>query len=323
MNCWAIATWAHALLQNYAGFLVVRIFIAITECGFIPACLTYVNGWYKTKELATRLAWFWAIQAFASAFSGLISFGIFRMAGIGGLYGWKWLFIIDGILTHIVGIVAFFYVPAGPSKTAGLLRGKSGWFTEREKQIAVTRIIRDDKSKGGQDETVTWHDVKISVLDTKLWTHLILTVVYMMNMTPIGTYFPSLIKSYGFSVTTSNLLTVPSYFINLFFSILIARSADKYGNYALHCTIGCLWAMAGFLAVILIPDNAGPWSFYVGALFMVSYPSLHGMQIAWMSNNLAPSGKRTLALGAVIGAANIAGVPGSQIYRTYTYCFVI
>jgi hypothetical protein len=84
----------------------VRFFVALTEAGFIPASLTYLTGWYKTNELATRLAWFWGIQSFASAFSGLISFGIFRMSGIGGLHGWKWLFIIDGIITHIVGIVA-------------------------------------------------------------------------------------------------------------------------------------------------------------------------------------------------------------------------
>lgn len=65
-----------------------------------------MNLWYKTNELGTRLAWFWASQALASATSGLISFGVFRMRGIYGLEGWKWLFIIDGIVTHLVGIAA-------------------------------------------------------------------------------------------------------------------------------------------------------------------------------------------------------------------------
>lgn len=85
---------------------MVRVLIAVTEAGFIPACLFYLTSWYKTNELATRLAWFWGVQSFASAFSGLISFGVFRMGGIGGLEGWKWLFLLDGIMTHIVGIFA-------------------------------------------------------------------------------------------------------------------------------------------------------------------------------------------------------------------------
>lgn len=141
-----------------------------------------------------------------------------------------------------------------------------------------------------------------------------------MPSTPVGTYFPTLIKSYGFSTTTSNLLTVPSYIIGLIFSIIIARSADVFGNYSLHAIIGCLWGMAGFLALELLPDNAGRWSFYVACLFLASAPSWHGMQIAWMSSNLAPIGKRTIALGAVIGAANICGVPGSQLYRKSNTC---
>ncbi|KAG2197908.1 hypothetical protein INT46_003215 [Mucor plumbeus] len=315
MNSWAIVTWAHALIHNFSGYIAVRLFVALTEAGFIPASLTYLTGWYKTNELATRLAWFWGIQSFASAFSGLISFGIFRMAGIGGLYGWKWLFIIDGIFTHIVGIIAFFYVPGSPATTAGLLRGKNGWFTERERNIAVTRVIRDDKTKKEQYERITWHDVKISVTDTKLWVHLLITFVGIMPHTPVGTYLPTLIKGYGFDVTTSNLLTVPSFFIGLVISIIVAKSADRYGNYALHALIGCIWSMVGFLVLQFLPDNAGRWSFYAAALFVASTPSWHGMQIAWMSSNLAPVGKRTIALGAVIGSANICGVPGSQIYQ--------
>ncbi|KAI7888304.1 major facilitator superfamily domain-containing protein [Mucor mucedo] len=304
MNAWA----------NFSGYIVLRIVLALTEAGFIPACVSYLTGWYKTNELATRLSWFWGIQSFASAFSGLISFGVFRMSGIGGLQGWKWLFLIDGVFTHIVGAIAIFYIPANPSSTAGGLRGKLGWFTEREKQIAVTRIIRDDLSKKDQYERLTWHDVKITVKDTKLWTHLIITFIGIMPTTPMATYFPTLIRGYGFPVTTSNLLTVPSCFIGLFFSILIAKSADRYGNYSLHALIGCIWSMAGFLALQFIPDSAGRWTFYAVTLLVSSSPVWHGMQIAWMSSNLAPVGKRTIAFGAVVGAANICGVPGSQIY---------
>lgn len=68
-----------------------------------------------------------------------------------------------------------FYIPGGPFKTSGLLRGKNGWFTERQAQIAVSRLIRDDKSKTGEKKKIEWHDVKIALFDTKLWTHLLIT----------------------------------------------------------------------------------------------------------------------------------------------------
>ncbi|OAD72562.1 hypothetical protein PHYBLDRAFT_65395 [Phycomyces blakesleeanus NRRL 1555(-)] len=314
MSAWAVITWAHALIHNFQGFIAVRTLIAITEGGFVPASLVYLNRWYKTNELATRLVLFWGVQSLASAFSGLISFGIFRLSGVAGLPGWKWLFIIDGIFTQIVGFVAFFYLPVNACRTAGLIRGK-GWFTTRESEIAVTRIIRDDTYKKEQYDVLHWEDVKQSLFDSKMWTHLIITFSGLMPNTPIGTYFPTLIRGFGFPVTTSNLLTVPACFIGLFFSILVAKSAERHGNYSLHALFGCFWSMAGFLALEFLPDDSGRWTFYGVVLFVSSFPVWHGMQIAWMSSNLAPIGKRTIALGAVVGAANLCGVPGSQIYQ--------
>ncbi|CEP15782.1 hypothetical protein [Parasitella parasitica] len=136
MNSWAIATWAHALVHDFSGFVAVRIFIAITEAGFIPACLNYLTGWYKTTELATRLAWFWGIQAFASAFSGLISFGVFRMAGIANLEGWKWLFLLDGIMTHIVGVIY-----GCPVHCSSMSEDEKKTYNEITKTLAPTVLI--------------------------------------------------------------------------------------------------------------------------------------------------------------------------------------
>jgi hypothetical protein len=78
-----------------------------------------------------------------------------------------------------------FYVPGSPYSTHGLLRGKQGWFTERQKQIAITRIIRDDRTKKEQHERITLHDVKISLTDSKLWVHLIITFLGYVLKNPI------------------------------------------------------------------------------------------------------------------------------------------
>jgi cyanate permease len=137
----------------------------------------------------------------------------------------------------------------------------------------------------------------------------------MMPITPITTYLPTLIKGYGFSVTTSNLLSVPAPIIGLVISVLVAHSADKRGNYAFHALFGCLWSLIGFLVLEFLPNSAGRWSFYGAALFVGAFPIWHGMHIAWMSSNLAPAGKRNLALGTIIGFANLCSMPGSQIYR--------
>ncbi|KAJ7231147.1 major facilitator superfamily domain-containing protein [Mycena haematopus] len=107
MFAWGLVTMSHALIKNKAGYITVRIFIVITEGGVIPATLIYLGGFSKSTELSTRLGWFWGIQAIASAVSGLMASGLLQLRGRSGLEGWKWLFLVDGILTVFVAI--FYY----------------------------------------------------------------------------------------------------------------------------------------------------------------------------------------------------------------------
>ncbi|KAI9285182.1 major facilitator superfamily domain-containing protein [Umbelopsis sp. AD052] len=314
MFAWGIVTWAHIFVKDYKSYLVVRIFIAITEAGFIPACLTYLTGFYTTSELSARLAWFWAIQSFASAFSGFLSFLIFRLAGVAGLEGWKWLFLIDGILTDVVAVISYFYLPATLSDTDKWIFFRKSWFTERETQIAVTRLIRDDLTKNNQYNTVSWADVKIALMDTKVWTHLAIGCLTTMPVAPISGYLPLIIKQTGFTVYLANLLAAPTYIVGLIGSIFMGRMSEKYGNTALWSLIGIVWSFVGFAMMEFLPDGTDKWTMYGAAFVAASAPTWHGIHIAWMSSNLAPIGKRTLALAWVIGAANIAAVPGSQIY---------
>ena len=64
--------------------------------------------WYPRHELQFRIALFWGGATIAGAFSGLFAFGISFMDGVGGKEGWSWIFIIEGLITVIVGIVALF-----------------------------------------------------------------------------------------------------------------------------------------------------------------------------------------------------------------------
>lgn len=184
-------------------------------------------------------------------------------------------------------------------------------------KIAVTRLIKDDKAKTEHHQFVGIKDIKLFLKDTKVWMHLVATFVAYMPITPIQTYLPSIIRSAGFETTTANLLTAPSYIVNGIFSILIAWSSDRYGDVGLHIVISVIWQLAGYIALRALPVGTDRWSLFAAAMVTAAAPSWHGMHIAWMSSNVAPSGKRALALGAIIGAANICSVPGAYIYQTY------
>ena len=70
-------------------------------------------------------------MSLADILSALFAYGLLRMRGLGGAAGWRWLFLVEGLLTLVVGIFAFALMPAGPCQTKSWFRGKNGWFNER------------------------------------------------------------------------------------------------------------------------------------------------------------------------------------------------
>ncbi|KZP33143.1 MFS general substrate transporter [Athelia psychrophila] len=314
MFAWGLVTLAHAAIKDKAGYLTV---IAITEGGVIPATLVYLGAFYKSTELATRLAFFWGVQSISSAISGLMAAGLLRLAGVGGLEGWKWLFLVDGIITLFIALMTWFYLPRGVDRTKGGLRGFNPWFTEREIQIANTRVIRDDPAKRNyeSEKTVTWVDVKSTLLDVGVWGHLIITMVGLTPTSPLATYLPTVIKSFHFDVYVSNALTAPPYILQCATSVFVIWHADRVRERGYHGAFAATWQLVGWILLRTLPADSSKGVRYFAALITAAWPTTHPLNIAWMTENTGTVGTRTIASGLIIGSANIYGVWGSQIYQ--------
>ncbi|KAJ3369548.1 hypothetical protein HDU84_001546, partial [Entophlyctis sp. JEL0112] len=210
---WGWVTLGHMWIKNSTDYYLVRFLIAFTEGGVIPATLVYLGAFYKRSEIATRLSWFWGVQSLASAFSGLMASGLLQLKGVDGLEGWRWLFLVDGVITIVSAAAFWFALPQNAFRTKGGLNF-GGWFTERQAQVAVARVIHDDPLKLHYEATkVKLSDVVAALTDYKIWGHLVITCVGLTYGTPYGKYLPSIINSFGFNVYVSNALTAPNYIL--------------------------------------------------------------------------------------------------------------
>ena len=77
-----------------------------------------------------RLSWFWVSNYVASIAGAFMATGLLKLRGIHGRAGWRYLFLVEGGLTLLVGILSFFMMPPGPTQTKAWYRPK-GWFNER------------------------------------------------------------------------------------------------------------------------------------------------------------------------------------------------
>jgi len=67
----------------------------------------------------------------ADVIAAFLAYGLLHLRGLHNYSGWRWMFLIEGLLTLILGLAAFALMPPSPTQTASRLRGKKGWFTEK------------------------------------------------------------------------------------------------------------------------------------------------------------------------------------------------
>lgn len=126
------------LVHNAAGLIAARFFLGLTEAGLFPGVSYIMSCWYKRSELGVRVAIFFSAAALAGSFGGLLAAAIADMNGIGGKGGWAWIFIIEGLATVIIGVIAFWIVPNFPEDATFL--------TESERRQVIHRLAVDHQT---------------------------------------------------------------------------------------------------------------------------------------------------------------------------------
>lgn len=110
-------TVRQGVVKTYGGLIAMRVFVGPFEAGLIPGTVFLLSAYYPRFELQWRLGVLLCSTALASAFGGLLAYAIAGMAGTGGYLGWRWIFIIEGLISVVIGLFCFF--------TAHLVIGRS------------------------------------------------------------------------------------------------------------------------------------------------------------------------------------------------------
>lgn len=117
--------------------------------------------WYKRRERQFRISLFFSAAALAGSFGGILAYGISFMRGIVWENGWRWIFILEGILTVVVAVGAYFFIYNYPD-TASFLN-------ETERAAIHARLSAD--SDCTLDERFTWDNVLLAIKDPKCWLY--------------------------------------------------------------------------------------------------------------------------------------------------------
>ncbi|KAH8898923.1 major facilitator superfamily transporter [Thozetella sp. PMI_491] len=318
MVCWGLVSCFQAFMTNRTSFYITRALIGLFEGGFIPGTILFATYFYTSKELSVRLAAFWSTLNVARVISALLAAGILEMRGVSGRPGWFWLFILEGLLTIVLGLISMVYLPSSPTSTSGPLWRKP-WYTEREEVIMINRVLRDDPAKGltALQEPAKLKDILEAWKDPSMWGLYFIGLVAYIPASPVQAYLTLSLKRLGFSTFNSNMLTIPSAALQIITMLALAYSSDYFNERTFHCFFGEFWIMPILIAMLTVPDGGNDWGRFSMVTLLVGYPYFHPIVSAWISENTFDVKKRAITAATYNVIVQVGSLIGTQIYRSY------
>ncbi|PKS10116.1 hypothetical protein jhhlp_001866 [Lomentospora prolificans] len=303
-------------LNGRASFLATRYLIATFQGGFIPDTILYLSYWYTGARLPIRLAWFWMSSQIADIAVGFAAVGLVAMRGVLGYEGWRWLFLIEGAFTFLIGVASFFLMPQSPARTTSWWNPK-GYFTEKEVKIIVNSVIRDDPQKGGMynRQGLTVRQIWTCAKDYDMWPLYALGLLFGLPKYPINQYLTLSFRSLGFNVIHTNLLSIPWIVGSGITMLVITAVSELVNNRSFVAMAEDAWLLPCYIALIALPDPINPWAYFAIATVLLSFPYTHPIQVAWTSRNSGSVQNRTVSASLYNMFVQVSGMIGANIYQ--------
>ncbi|KAJ5455840.1 uncharacterized protein N7458_004104 [Penicillium daleae] len=135
---WGIVTFCQARMRNEHDIFGVRFLLGVLETPASSGCIYILTSWYRADEVFKRAGVWYVSSNAGSMFGGYLQAAAYtHLNGVLGMAGWRWLFIIDGIISIPIAIAGFFLFPGIPQSP------RVWWLTERDQQLARARMGDD------------------------------------------------------------------------------------------------------------------------------------------------------------------------------------
>jgi MFS family permease len=307
MFCFGTCTLCVVAVQNFSGIFAIRWFLGMSESAFFPLVIYYQTTFYRRGELARRLALFYAAQSIASAFGGLLAFGVFQIpSGATSLQPWRYLFLIEGAATILFSFFAFWYLPRSASEASFL--------SEAEKQLAYERMKLDSSSK--VNEEFNFRESFQIFKHPTSWVILLIEMCLGVPLQSVSLFLPQIISRLGYDAVKTNLYTVAPNVSGAVMLLVLAFASDYTRWRFPFVAAGFLFTFIGFVIFVSIDVEHQLQVAYFSAFMMTwgtSAPSV--LLDVWYNNNIAHEGKRLVLTSFGVPVANLMGVVSSNIFQ--------
>ncbi|KAL4791728.1 major facilitator superfamily domain-containing protein [Aspergillus venezuelensis] len=301
---WGIITVCQGVTRSFAGLVVCRVLIGALEAGFMPGSVYLINMYYRRHELQWRLNFFFSASIFAGAVSGFLAYAIANMDNVAGYKAWRWIFILEGLATILVAVIAKFMIVDWPEAAKFL--------TDDERAVLLARLKEDQ----GEAQMSRWDKTAMrrTFRDPKIYLGPIMYFGIVNTGYAVSFFTPTILEQLGWTSIRAQVMSIPIYAVAMVITLSTALLSDYVKHRYAFTLAGCLIATIGY--ILLLCQSTIPVGARYFALFAITgggyltQPILMG----WLSNNMAGHYKQSIASAMQIGFGNCGGLVASNVF---------
>ena len=293
MITWGLMSGAFIWVKSTPAFYGLRFALGLAEAGFYPGVILYLTYWFPAHWRGRVIAVLMSAIPISSILGNPISgWTMDAMNGLGGVSGWKWMFIVEAIPAVLVGIVTLFYLDNSIAAAK--------WLDPDEKRVLQEAIDRDAKAQVGGV-----HDTRSAFKDPRVWMMCLIYFCFVLGQYGLNFWMPTLLKSAGISGNGRiGLISAIPYIVTLVMMNVLGRSADRRRERRWHLVIPALIGAVGFVVAPTAP-NIGV---AVAALSLAAAGAITCAPLFWSLPTAFLAGAGAAAGIAVVNSVgNLAG----------------
>lgn len=282
----------------------LRALLGVFEATLFPGAAYLISCWYPRKQMATRNSFFYTLSIVVSGLSSILGWGISQLDGRRGLGGWQWIFIIEGAITILVGLLGYLLIHDFPDKASFL--------TEDEREMVQTRIQRDRGD--AVPDGMTWQKLGTYLVDVKIWVW-----GFMFGATTLGSYslayfLPAILQSMGFTNALAQILMAPPYVWVIAPALTTAYIADKYKQRAACIAFNALCLIVGTVVYSQLAPHQKAGR-YVGIFLAIGGCNSNvPLIVAWAQSNIRAQSKRGYSSALIVAWGGIGGILAGVVF---------
>ncbi|KAJ0373991.1 hypothetical protein COL26b_007860 [Colletotrichum chrysophilum] len=184
---WSAITIGTGFINSYGEAIALRVLLGFFEAGLFPALIYVISEIYPPASQGKRVAVLYITIALSGALGGLFAYGVQSMGARHGLSAWRWLFIVEGTISLVIGIICWVSLPTLP---------ETAWFLKDEEKAVMMRIKeRDQMSK--EKTSFSWPQVVMAITDPFVYLASVALFCSSIALFGFGTFLPTLLKGLG------------------------------------------------------------------------------------------------------------------------------